>query len=154
MWIIVFDVSKLDGSILSCMLICPRGPLIRCWLTYCAGALLEKPGLSTMHHYFYSFPMFTLCPLKYNRSIKVYNFLYLSMLKKESEIEEFHIMFIFRVCFPAFHYVRRKLLPKWKMKESPRFLDVVLFGSNTPHSQLALSGCTSCTQRDKCLWER
>jgi len=38
----------------------------------CLGPLIEEPGLSTMHHYFYSYPMFTLCPLKYNRSRQGY----------------------------------------------------------------------------------
>ena len=28
--------------------------------------LQENPGLSTMHHYFYSYPWLTLCPLRSN----------------------------------------------------------------------------------------
>jgi len=33
----------------------------------CISDLLEYPGLSTMHHYFYSMPWLTLCPFKQNR---------------------------------------------------------------------------------------
>ena len=33
----------------------------------CVGDLLEYPGLSTMHHYFYDNPWFTVCPFGENR---------------------------------------------------------------------------------------
>jgi len=34
----------------------------------CVMELQENPGLSTMHHYFYSYPWLTLCPLRQDRS--------------------------------------------------------------------------------------
>jgi len=34
----------------------------------CIGDLLEYPGLSTLHHYFYSYPWLTLCPLRNSES--------------------------------------------------------------------------------------
>merc|ERR1711973_644301 len=34
----------------------------------CLDTIVESPGLSTMHHYFYEYPWLTLCPLKYDRN--------------------------------------------------------------------------------------
>jgi len=38
----------------------------------CIMELVENPGLSTMHHYFYDYPWLTLCPLKYQRNLGGY----------------------------------------------------------------------------------
>merc|ERR1711936_867267 len=34
----------------------------------CLMEMVNNPGLTTMHHYFYEFPQLTLCPLKYQRN--------------------------------------------------------------------------------------
>merc|ERR1712055_522239 len=38
----------------------------------CILELVNIPGLSTMHHYFYEYPWLTLCPLKYQRNLGGY----------------------------------------------------------------------------------
>ena len=38
----------------------------------CVYELVENPGLSTMHHYFFEYPWLTLCPLKYPRNLGGY----------------------------------------------------------------------------------
>jgi len=38
----------------------------------CILELVNNPGLSTMHHYFYEYPWLTLCPLKYQRNLGGY----------------------------------------------------------------------------------
>merc|ERR1711976_8099 len=38
----------------------------------CVGELLEAPGLSTMHHYFYDNPWFIICPFQYPRTMSGY----------------------------------------------------------------------------------
>ena len=48
----------------------------------CMWDALDSTGLSTMHHYFWDYPLFILCPLKYERTVRGYRNLMASIMEK------------------------------------------------------------------------
>merc|ERR1711988_526474 len=38
----------------------------------CVNEYVDNPGLSTMHHYFWNYPLLILCPLRHDRSLSGY----------------------------------------------------------------------------------
>jgi len=48
----------------------------------CMWDALDTTGLSTMHHYFWDYPLFIMCPLKYERTVRGYRNLMASIMEK------------------------------------------------------------------------
>ena len=48
----------------------------------CMWDALDTTGLSTMHHYFWDYPLLIVCPLKYEKTVRGYRDLMASILEK------------------------------------------------------------------------
>ena len=48
----------------------------------CVWDALDSTGMTTMHHYFWDYPLFILCPLKYEKTVRGYRNLMASIMEK------------------------------------------------------------------------
>jgi len=49
----------------------------------CVWDALDTTGMTTMHHYFWHYPLFILCPLKYEKTVRGYRNLMASIMMKK-----------------------------------------------------------------------